>query len=191
MKIISGSLKGRSLLTTDDNSYRPTTGRVKEAVFSVLSSGQFAGILKDAVTIDLFGGTGALTFEAISRGAAKGIIIENNAQNLKTLDLNAKRLGIQNQVHIIKGNAANLPVAPSYANNKCTIAFIDPPFDKNLIVGPIEELSRKAWLADSAIIVVESHEKESYELGPSYELIFTRKYGKAILHIYNFPLHKT
>ena len=94
MKIISGSLKGRNILTTDDNSYRPTTGRVKEAIFSILSGGQFEGILKDAVTIDLFGGTGALTFEAISRGATKGIIIENNAQNLKALDLNAKRLGI-------------------------------------------------------------------------------------------------
>ena len=85
---------------------------------------------------------------------------------------------------IIKSNAANLPVAPGYAANKCSIAFIDPPFDKNLIVGPIEELRRKAWLADSALLVIESHEKESYELGPSYELIFSRKYGKAVLNIY-------
>ena len=76
MKIISGALKGRTIVPTQYNNYQPTTGRMKEAIFSILSSGQFINtltnkpILKEAITIDLFGGSRALTFEAISRGAS-------------------------------------------------------------------------------------------------------------------------
>jgi len=190
MKIISGTLKGRTIIATKDNNYRPTTGRLREAVFSILSSGQFINketnepILKDAITIDLFGGTGALTFEAISRGASKGIIIENNFHNSKTLEINAKRLSIPTQVQVVKGDAANLPAPPTYAAKKCSIAFIDPPFNKNLILEPIIELSKKSWLADSALLIIESHEKEIYELGPNYKLVFSRKYRKIILNIY-------
>jgi 16S rRNA (guanine966-N2)-methyltransferase len=180
MKIISGILKGRTILSTKENSYRPTTGKVKEAIFSILASGQFTNVLKDAITIDLFGGTGALTFEAISRGAARGIIIENNINNVKTLELNTKRLGLQGRVQIIKASATALPSAIT----KCSIAFIDPPFNKELISSPVAELSNKGWLTDQALLVIESHEKDHYDLGPGYSLLFSRNYGKAVLNIY-------
>jgi 16S rRNA (guanine966-N2)-methyltransferase len=186
MKIISGTLKGRTILSTKENSYRPTTGKVKEAIFSILSSGQFINeetgesVLKDATTIDLFGGTGALTFEAISRGAARGIIIENNINNVKTLELNTKRLGLQSHIQIIKASATALPPATT----KCSIAFIDPPFNKELISTPIAELTNKGWLTNSALLVIESHEKEQYDLGQGYSLLFSRNYGKAVLNIY-------
>jgi 16S rRNA (guanine966-N2)-methyltransferase len=190
MKIISGTLKGRSIITTKDNMYRPTTGMVKEAIFSILSSGSFINeetgepILKDAITIDLFGGTGALTFESISRGSAKGIIIEKDIYNFKTLETNAKKLGIQSQIQIIKSDATNLPKAPSDVAGKCNIVFIDPPFNKNLILEPILQLAHKNWLSPRALIIIESHDKEEYKLEASYELLFSRKYGKSILNIY-------
>ncbi|NRA73860.1 MAG: 16S rRNA (guanine(966)-N(2))-methyltransferase RsmD [Rickettsiales bacterium] len=190
MRIISGALKGRNILITKENDYRPTTGRVKEAIFSTLSSGKFINkntnkpILEEAITIDLFGGTGALTFEAISRGANKSIIIENNIHNIKTLEANTKKLGIQSQVNIIKSDATNLPYPPSNITQKVSIAFIDPPFNKNLILDPILELTSKEWLSEDALLVIESHEKEKYTLDSNYALIISRKYGKAVLNIY-------
>lgn len=190
MRIISGSLKGRSILITKENSYRPTTGKVKEAIFSILSSGKFLNqntgysILNGATIIDLFGGTGALTFESISRGASRGVIIEKNISNVKTLRANITKLGIENQVDIIKGDATDLPAPSSHVAGKISIAFIDPPFRKNLILQPISELVTKNWLADEALLVIESHEQEHYQLDSSYELVFTKKYGKAILNIY-------
>ena len=194
MKIISGALKGRTIVPTQYNNYQPTTGRMKEAIFSILSSGQFINtltnkpILKEAITIDLFGGSGALTFEAISRGTSKGIITENNFHNSKTLEINAKRLGIQTQIQVIKCNATNLPSPPISTTQKCSIAFIDPPYNKNLILESVLALSIKGWLADSALLVIESHEKEQYNLGPNYRLIFSRQYGKAILNIYRYSM---
>ena len=194
MKIISGTLKGRTIISTQYNDYRPTTGKVKEAIFSVLSSGQFINkkttesVLKEAITIDAFGGSGALTFEAISRGASKGIIIENNFHNLKTLEINAKRLGIQTQVQIVKGDATKLPSPPTSYQKKCSIAFIDPPFNKNLVLKSVLELSMKGWLADLALLVIESYEKEQYSLEQNYKLMFSRQYGKSTLNIYKYSI---
>ena len=181
MKIISGTLKGRDILITKENDYRPTTARVKEAIFSILSSGKFINndtnesVLEQAITIDLFGGTGALTFEAISRGASKGIIIENNPNNIKTLETNIKKLNIDPQVSILKNDATDLPIAPPDIARRISIAFIDPPFNKNLITKPILQLSSKNWLSESALIVIESHEKEQYALDSSYKLILSKK----------------
>jgi len=192
MKIISGTLKGRTISTTKDNDYRPTSGRMKEAIFSVLSSGQFINeetnesVLKDAIIIDLFGGIGALTFEAISRGSNKGIIIENNPANVKNLEINAVRLGVQAHVQIVRGTALDLPTPPSYAAEKCSIAFLDPPFNKQLISKAVLELTTKGWLANSALLIIESHVREKYELGPNHTLIFSRKYGKAFFNIYKY-----
>ena len=190
MKIIAGYLKGKNILITKENSYRPTTGKTKEAIFSILSSGQFINqdtnesVLKGAITLDLFGGTGALTFEAISRGASKGIIIENNSHNIKTLETNIKRFNIQHKINLLKINAIDLPMASLQIANKISIAFIDAPFNKNLIEKSISQLISKNWLSNSALLIIEHHEKENYQLDSEYTLITSRKYGKVILSIY-------
>ena len=185
MKIISGKLQGRKIHTSKDNDYRPTTGRVKEAIFSILSSGEFLNqdgytAIDDAVTIDVFGGTGALTFEAISRGAKQSYIIESNITHIKDMEINISKLGIGSQIKIIRGSATALPKSEV----RCNIAFIDPPFNKGLINDTVKSLVEQNWLSKNAIIVIENHHKDLYNIEQYAELLKSRRYGDAILSIY-------
>lgn len=186
MQIIAGRLKGYKIVTDNKCDYRPTTAIVKEAIFNILSNGSFVenseSILKDAVTIDLFAGTGALTFEAISRGAKYSILIEKEIKHFQMLNLNIAKFGLSEQVTVIKGDATNLP----HAKVKCKIAFIDPPFNQKLVDPTLNSLVKKGWLEKDAIIVIETHFKDQYNPDHNFEELFSRPYGHALLKIYRF-----
>eukprot|EP00746_Dinoflagellata_sp_MGD_P131780 gnl/MRDRNA2_/MRDRNA2_65531_c0_seq1.p1 gnl/MRDRNA2_/MRDRNA2_65531_c0~~gnl/MRDRNA2_/MRDRNA2_65531_c0_seq1.p1 ORF type:complete len:337 (+),score=43.96 gnl/MRDRNA2_/MRDRNA2_65531_c0_seq1:99-1109(+) len=186
MKILGGSLKGRFFLTNKGDGYRPVTSLIKESLFGILTSGQFAdddmgqSVLHNATIIDVFGGTGAFTFEAISRGASRSIVVEIDSQNVQQLRQNAEMLGVADQVSIIRSNALNLPDA--IAN--CTVAFLDPPFEKNLVEGTVKSLVRKKWLPIGAIMVVRTHTNEKYDISDFCHEVMTRNYGDSVLCIY-------
>jgi len=149
MKIISGKLKGKNLITHKEAKYRPATSMLKEAIFSILGSGKFINpnsglsILRDAVILDMFGGAGNLAFEAISRGAEKVIIIEKNQLHVDLLNRNVRNLGVEDQATVIKGDALNLPTPA--IETKCSIVFIDPPFNAKLVEPSIESLLNKKY----------------------------------------------
>ena len=186
MKIISGKLKGHKFKTKENSSYRPITGRIKEALFSVLSSGQFIdhetgrSVLEDATIIDVFGGAGAITFEAFSRGVIKGVIIEKDLDSFNSLQENTKSLGLAGSLEVIRGDATNLPPARC----SCSIAFIDPPFSKGLVERSVESLVKKKWLTENAILVVRTHYTESFDIEGFAEEVFSRKYNNSLLKIF-------
>jgi 16S rRNA (guanine966-N2)-methyltransferase len=188
MKIIAGTLKGKKILTYKDYSYKPITSMLKESIFGVLSSGQFinsetdTSILQDATSIDAFGGTGAFTFEAISRGVAKSVVIEKDLKSVDALRRNTESLGIANKVTIIRGDALNLPRAAT----ECSIAFIDPPFKRALVYGCVKSLVEKNWLAKGAILIIRTHIKDPYDINEFCHQIFKRKYGNSLLSIYRY-----
>ena len=186
MKIIAGSLKGRQILTAKEFSYKPITSMLKESIFSILSSGQFIDrktglpVLQNASIIDAFGGTGAFTFEAISRGAAKSIVIEKDPQNVEALQHNAERMGIEDKVTIIRGDALHLQTSTV----EYSVAFIDPPFNKGFVPECVKNLVKKNWLARDAILVIRTHAHEKYDISEFCKEIFSRTYGKHSLSIY-------
>lgn len=186
MQIISGKLKGCKIVTDNKCDYRPTTARVKEAMFNIISNGVFLvdgeSILENAVTIDLFAGTGALTFEAISRGAKHSVLIEKDFKHLQMLKSNVEKFKLSQQVNLIKGDATNLP----HAKIKCNIAFIDPPFNQKLVDPTLDSLVKKGWLEDNAIIVIETHFKDKYNPDANFVELVSRAYGHALLKIYRF-----
>jgi len=186
MRIISGKLKGRNILTKDNMSYKPLTGMIKEAVFSVLTSGQFLdqntgeSVLVGATTIDLFGGTGAITFEGISRGVDKGIIIERDAASFDLLKKNIQLLGLESHIELIRGDAIALP----HATTQCSLAFLDPPFNQGLVVPCVKGLIKRDWLSDDALLVIRTHTNERFDLDELASEIFGRKYNNSFLRIY-------
>lgn len=186
MKIISGKFKGRRLNTKENSSYRPITGRIKEALFSILTSGQFLdpetgqSVLEDAVSIDVFGGAGAISFEAFSRGVRKGIIIEKDAASFENLQNNVKHIGLGGKLDVVRGDATMLPVA----RFKCSIAFIDPPFHKNLVEKSVESLVKRNWLSEEAILVIRTHANEKFNIDKFAEEVFSRKYNNSLLKIF-------
>jgi len=167
-------------------SYKPLTGMIKEAVFSILTSGQFcdqdtgSSVLDDAIIIDLFGGTGAIAFEGVSRGAKKGIIVESDSASFDLLKKNVRSLGVEDQIEIIRGDATSLPYAPL----KCSIAFLDPPFNAGLVIPSVKSLLKREWLAENALIVVRTHTNEKFNLDEFASEVFVRKYNNSFLRIY-------
>lgn len=186
MQIISGRLKGRRIVTNSKCDYRPTTARVKDAIFNILAHGGYgddgSAIIDGAIVIDLFAGTGALSFESISRGATHAVMIEKNPQHLQELKQNTQRLGLEAQVTLLRADATALPLAKL----KCNLAFIDPPFNKALVDPTLNSLARGGWLAKDAIIVIETHFKDSYDPSAEFIMLSSREYGHAILRIYQF-----
>ena len=164
--------------------YRPTTYKIKEAIFSVLNSGQFIdsngkSVLDDAVTIDVFGGTGALTFEAISRGASKGFIVEKDSKHLSLIKENVDRLGMSDNVEVLHGDARNL----MKSRKSCDIAFVDPPFNQGVITDTINSLIIKDWIQSKSLVIIERHERDLYQIRDDCQLVFSRKYGKVWVEI--------
>lgn len=186
MKIIAGKLKGHIIQTKKDLSYRPTTSRVKEAIFNILSSGEFldfsGSILKNAVVLDIFGGTGALSFEAVSRGARIATIIDLEKRKIELLKSNIKKLGLIKQISILQASAINMP----YADKQYNLIFLDPPFNKNFISPTIDSLLDKQWLQNQAVIVIETQKNEQYNLPEKFFQITERIYGCAKLKIFRY-----
>lgn len=184
MRIIAGSLKGKKILTSENCDYRPTTGKVKEAIFSILMSGSFSdvNIIKGANVLDVFAGTGALSFEAISRGANSALLVDNNRKNLQLLNENVTKLGLTKEAKSFYADALNMPRADKSYN----LIFLDPPFNKNYTQLTVVSLLAKGWIDKKAILVIETHINEKYDLGSEFKNLLSRNYGPAILQIFQY-----
>ena len=172
MRIIAGQFRGIRLTPVgkgDANAHlRPTPDRVREALFNVLS----ARIDWDGVRVlDLFAGTGALGFEAISRGAAFATIVESGRVGQRLVAANAALLKCAQQVRIIKQDARKLP----QADMPCDVVFLDPPYGKGLGGPALERAVEAGWLSAGAWIIVE--ENAPQEPPPMFELVQHRRYG--------------
>ena len=173
MRIISGQWRGRALIAPAGDATRPTADRVREALFSMLSSrvGSFQGLR----ILDGFAGTGALGLEALSRGAAHALFVEKDAEAIKALRRN---------VAALKATADVIP-APietiGTAHLPCDIILLDPPYLSGLGAAVLERLAERGWIAPGALISVETSRKEALET--PYEILAVRDHGKARLHL--------
>ncbi|MFK7918156.1 MAG: 16S rRNA (guanine(966)-N(2))-methyltransferase RsmD [Ilumatobacter sp.] len=121
MRVVSGELGGRKLVSPEGTSTRPTTDRVREAVFNALGS---AGLLDGAVVADLFAGTGAVGIEAISRGAAHCTFVERDRSALRALEENLDTLDLADRSRVIRSDAVQASTTLDV-----DIVFADPPYD--------------------------------------------------------------
>ncbi|MEP1123091.1 MAG: 16S rRNA (guanine(966)-N(2))-methyltransferase RsmD [Ilumatobacter sp.] len=121
MRVVAGELGGRKLVSPDGTSTRPTTDRVREAVFNALGS---AGVLEGALVADLYAGTGAVGIEAISRGAAHCTFVERDRQALQALEENVDTLDLGDRSRVMRSDAMQAAVTLDV-----DIVFADPPYD--------------------------------------------------------------
>ncbi|MBP7189885.1 MAG: 16S rRNA (guanine(966)-N(2))-methyltransferase RsmD [Rickettsiaceae bacterium] len=176
MKIISGRLKGLAIPTIKGANYRPSTGKLKEAIFSILSSGN---MLKGANVLDLFSGTGSLAIESISRGAAFATCIDMQASHIKSIKEFTKQIGESESFSYLILDASNLPKAKMQYD----VIFIDPPYFKSLAESALISLHKNGWLKASSTILVEVARKEDVKIPESYEIMAERIYGNSKLLI--------
>ncbi len=121
MRVVSGELGGRKLVSPEGTSTRPTTDRVREAVFNALGS---AGVIDGAIVADLFAGTGAVGIEAISRGAAHCTFVERDRNALRALEENVETLDLGDRSRIMRSDAIQAAITLDV-----DIVFADPPYD--------------------------------------------------------------
>jgi 16S rRNA (guanine966-N2)-methyltransferase len=186
MRIVGGKLKGRSLASPAGAHTRPTSDRVREAIFNILAHGIEDFSVEDARVLDLFAGTGALGLEALSRGARFCQFVDEAAEARGLIRRNADELGIIGRCKIWRRDATRLGRAAPQP--PFDLVFADPPYNKSLGDKALASLVSGGWLAPSAVVVLE--ELSSAEIAPLAELslIDRRLYGDTQVVFYRAPL---
>ena len=175
MRIVAGIHKGRALATPKSNDIRPTTDRVREAMFNILSHSIEGFTFKDARVLDLFAGTGALGLEALSRGAKFIQFIEQDAAARGLIRTNAETLGATGQIKIWRRDATNLSKLEGIP--PFNLAFLDPPYGKSLGDKALAELVEGGCLAEGAVVVLEELKSAEISVPEELQIITTRDYG--------------
>ena len=177
MRIISGELKGRRLKAPVDYSVRPTSDKVKEAVFSMI-----APYIPDSVVVDMFAGTGSLGLEAISRGALRAYFVDRDRASIALVRENVKMCRVEDRAVIF---ACDYITALSRINEKADIIFLDPPYDAGILNGCIEHIREKNILNIGGIVAAEHSSGDNMpEMLAGFIKIKEKKYGKTGVTVY-------
>jgi len=186
MRITAGKFKGRALAGPQDSSVRPTSDKVRQAVFNILDHRDF-GIdfgLEGVRVIDLFAGTGALGLEALSRGARYGLFVDDAASSRALIRQNVEALGLTGATKIWRRDAASL--GPLDTLQPFGLAFLDPPYRKGLIAPTLCGLRDGGWLLAPALVVAEMAEEETIPSTDGYAVLDDRVYGDTRVAILKY-----
>ncbi len=173
LRIIAGEAKGRKLRTLKGNETRPTSDRVREALFSSL------GVrVVDANVLDLYAGSGALGIEALSRGASKATFVESSTEAAEVIrkNLTETRLGEESAVL----NLAVEHFLDSQPVRTFDLVFLDPPYSLGMPLDPLR-LLRSGHLSEDALIVVEVSSRIDVQVPPGYHIVSEKRYGDTTL----------
>ncbi len=179
MRIVGGQFRGRALSAPEGRGTRPTSDRAREALFNILAHAAWAPDLNEARIIDLFAGSGALGFEAISRGGAFCLFVETDDDARGAIRENAEELGLFGRTRVHRRSATDLGVRPGSAGEAFDIAFLDPPYGQGLGEQTLQKLIEGNWLAPDALIVFERGSDEPDIETPGYERLDDRTWGAA------------
>lgn len=174
MRVITGSVRGRKLKDVPGLDTRPTTDKVKEAMFSIV---QFD--IEGRTVLDLFAGTGQLGIEALSRGAARCVFVEENREAVRVIRQNLTTTGLLDRAEVIQGDSL---AYLGRCREKFGLAFFDPPYASSLLEEALARATAIDIMTENGIIICEStQEKELPPLPAPYETGRTYRYGKMKL----------
>lgn len=177
MRVITGTARGRRLKELEGMETRPTTGKVKESLFSII---QFD--IEGRRVLDLFAGTGQLGIEALSRGAREAVFIDRRADAVKLIRENLAVCDLADRAYVKNGDS----MAYLKSGEKFDLIFLDPPYASGLLEQALEQITMFDICREHGIIVAESAaDKELPPLAPPYKLYREYKYGKIKLTVYH------
>jgi 16S rRNA (guanine966-N2)-methyltransferase len=179
MRIIAGEWRGRTLVAPSGMETRPTADRVRETLFSMLVSrlGSFEGLR----VADLFAGSGALGFEALSRGASEAVFVERDPAAVAAIRANGDKLGAGPRMRILTGSALKLPLSPPF-----DLIFADAPYSTGSGSASVAAVAEAGWLSSGGWMSVETARGETVD--PAHLLVDTaRDVGRARLTLLRFP----
>jgi 16S rRNA (guanine966-N2)-methyltransferase len=179
LRIVAGRLKGRAIVAPEGQGTRPTSDRARQAVFNVLEHAAWAPGLERARVMDLFAGSGALGFEAISRGAVFALFVETDEAARGAIRENADTFGVMGATRVHRRSAIDLGIRPGSDGEAFDLVFLDPPYRQGLGEQTLDKLIEGNWLKPGAIVVYERGSDEPEIDTPGYELLDARDYGAA------------
>lgn len=179
MRIIAGEWRGRNLIAPKGDTTRPTADRTREALFSMLTSrlGSFEGLH----VLDLFAGSGALGLEALSRGAAEVVFVEQDKAALDCLRTNIEKVGAGTRAVVRQGSVLTL----GQATRAYDLAMMDPPYETGAGGVAMDKLGRLGWFAPHALVSVETKKNEVLDVA-GFAPDVVRDHGKARLHLFRY-----
>lgn len=180
MRIVGGKFRGRAIAgpKAGSSDIRPTTDRARESLFNILQHG-WADRLDNARILDLFSGTGALGFEAMSRGGSFVLFIEMGSQGRGLVRETMHMLGLQGAAKLFRRDATKLGLIGTM--DPFDLIFADPPYGKRLGEGALVALREGGWLKPDALIILEEAANAPFTMPEHYELIEERRAGDTIL----------
>ena len=176
MRIISGTRRGQKLFEFDGMDIRPTTDRVRESLFNLIQN-----FVPEAKVLDLFGGSGALSLEALSRGASEAAVCDIDKRSLELIKKNTAALRIEDRLMVIRQSAEQYLKG---TKEKYDIVFLDPPYNKGYIKPIITAILSSDILSPNGIIVLESDNTDEHGDFDALEILKQRKYGRTYITVY-------
>jgi 16S rRNA (guanine966-N2)-methyltransferase len=174
MRMVGGAFRGRRLAGPSSPGIRPTSDRLRESIFDILQHA-FDDPVSGAAVIDLFAGSGALGLEALSRGAARALFVDDGAPARALLRANIETLGLGGVTRVFRRDATKLGLAP--VDEGFSLAFLDPPYSQTLAPPALRALHEGGWLTKDSLVVIEEAATESIQLPEAYVAEDARKYG--------------
>jgi len=186
VRIIGGTHRGLTLAEVgkgDPGAHlRPTSDRVREALFNVLQGGRFGDPVTGARVLDLFAGTGALGLEALSRGAAHATFVDDGKPAARLIRENIRKTGREGDTSFLGLNATHLPPNPGTAHD---LIFLDPPYGQGLGLAALLSAQKTGWIAPGALIVWE--ENSPQPAPPGFAPRDSRRYGDTFITLMTAP----
>jgi 16S rRNA (guanine966-N2)-methyltransferase len=179
VRIVAGRFRGRPLAEPVDGRVRPTSDRVRESVFNIIAHHADTPEIDGTRVIDLFAGTGALGLEALSRGAAYCLFVEEDAAARALIRTNVEALGLTGITKIFRRDATSL--GPAGTQGPFRIAFLDPPYGLGLAEKALVALT-EGWLESGALVVVEERAGTVVTLPSGYTEFDRRTWGETDVH---------
>lgn len=176
MRIVGGRLRGRNIAAPSSNEIRPTQDRLRESLFNILTHA-YENPMDGARVLDLFAGTGALGIEAISRGAAFTLFVDNGAEARALLRNNVEALGLGGVSKVFRRDATNLGEA--YPVEPFSLVFLDPPYGKGLADKALASLRDGGWLMAGALVVAEESTAAALKAPQGFEELERRAYDET------------
>jgi 16S rRNA (guanine966-N2)-methyltransferase len=178
MRVVGGRLKGRNIAAPASRDIRPTADRLRESIFNILVHA-YGNPLQDARVLDLFAGTGALGIEAVSRGAAFALFVDNGAEARALLRNNVEALALGGVTKVYRRDATDL--GPAHPVEPFSLAFLDPPYGKGLAEKSLASLRDGGWLTPGALVVVEEAKAAALAAPQGFEELERRAYDDTEL----------
>jgi 16S rRNA (guanine966-N2)-methyltransferase len=175
MRIVAGTLRGRPIRAPSGADTRPTSDRARQAIFNILEHAAWSPGLEGLKVADLFAGSGAMGFEALSQGAASCLFVDNSEAALAAVRANIDTFGLKGPARILRQDATRPWIGEPF-----DLAFLDPPYGKGLGEAA---LAAGGWLGEGGIAVLERGAAETPADVPGFEVLDERRYGAAAVRL--------